>query len=273
MQFYYFYVVHGARARDPRRLRAARMKVVVLTTSYPRDANDVAGQLRRVGRPRSARAGRRGRRRLARDVPGTSASPTAAASRRTCARAPWKLALVPRVPRRVRARCAGRGARRRPRARALDPVGDRGARDREAVRAAGVGHRRRARAACAGARAPAAARCAHGDRRVDAFSPTRRASSARSASRWCRRASRSPSTSVSPPEPAARPLRRAAERGEGDPRVRRGNRGLAARDRRRRPAARPRAGGGRLRAAGASSAPTTSAPRSSASRRGARATA
>ena len=43
MQFYYFYVFMALARRDPRRLRAARMKVVVLTTSYPRDASDVAG--------------------------------------------------------------------------------------------------------------------------------------------------------------------------------------------------------------------------------------
>ena len=70
MQFYYFYVFLALALAVPVVFARSRMKVVVLTTSYPRDASDVAGTLRRRRAvERRARAGRRGRRRLAGVVP------------------------------------------------------------------------------------------------------------------------------------------------------------------------------------------------------------
>ena len=148
MQFYYFYAFLGARARGPASSsRAQRMKVVVLTTSYPRDADDVAGTLRR-------RRGVEGVRALGVEVDVVSPADFrhfgiayGGGIAQNLRAAPWRVGARAGVPRRLRARRPARGARRRPRARALDPVGARGARDRQAVRAAGVGDRRRARPA------------------------------------------------------------------------------------------------------------------------------
>ena len=68
MTFYYFFVIAllaiAAPAVFARRLDAA-VKVVVLTTSYPRDADDVAGPFVRDGVEHLRAAGRRGRGRLA----------------------------------------------------------------------------------------------------------------------------------------------------------------------------------------------------------------
>ena len=232
------------------------MKVVVLTTSYPRDANDVAGNFVAARGRGRAGAGRRGRGRLARRRSGTSGSPTAAGSPRTCARAPWKLALVPRVPRRVRA--SRRGA---PRATPTSCTR--------------TGSRRRSRRARPGKpyvlqvwgtdvelarRAPALVRpLVRGARIVIAAStlPRRRGARARRAraSRSCRPASRSPSDVGEPDEPPhvlfagrlseEKGILEFLEATEGLPRVIVGDGPL--RDR--------VPGGGRLRAAGASSAP------------------
>ena len=104
----------------PGRIRA--MRVCVLTTSYPRSAGDVAGvfvadaveHLRAAGvevdvvSPADFRALRDRLRRRDR--------------RRTCARSRGSCSLVPLFLVALRARGAARGARRRRRARALDPV-------------------------------------------------------------------------------------------------------------------------------------------------------
>ena len=95
MQFYYFYAFVALALAVPvvfaRAANEGRRPDDVVSARRGRRRRELR---RRRGRGR-ARARRRRRRRLARDVPRTSASPTAAGSRRTCARAPWKLALVP----------------------------------------------------------------------------------------------------------------------------------------------------------------------------------
>ena len=103
MQFYYFYafvalalaipVVFAQTANEGRRPDDV----------VPAPANDVAGTFVAASVEACARCGRRGRRRLAAARSALRHRATAAGSRRTCARAPWKLALVPRVPRGVRA--------------------------------------------------------------------------------------------------------------------------------------------------------------------------
>ena len=156
MQFYYFYAFVALALAIPVVFAATRMKVVVLTTSYPRDADDVAGSF--------VAASVEGVRALGVEVDVVSPASFphfgiayGGGIAQNLRAAPWKLALVPGVPRGVRAGRAPRGARRRPRACALDPVRDRRARDRQAVRAAGVGDGRRARAPRAGARPAAVA--------------------------------------------------------------------------------------------------------------------
>ena len=181
---------------------------------------------------------------------GTSASRTAAASYRTSVRGRELVAALP-----LFLAAYARAARRASRDADLVhahwiPSAIAARRNRKAVRVAGVGHRRRAGTACAGFARPLL-RGAHTVIAASSFLAEEARKLGASGSRWCRRGSSSPGEVGEPAEPAARPLRRPAERGEGDPRVRRGDRGLAARDRRRRPAARPGAGGGRLRRPGA----------------------
>ena len=129
MQFYYFYAFVALALAVPVVFARQRMKVVVLTTSYPRDADDVAGNfvasaVRACAS--SAWRSRSSRRRSFADF-GIAYGGGIAQNLRA---APWKLALVPAFIAAYCARGAARGARRGPRARALDPVGDRRARDR-----------------------------------------------------------------------------------------------------------------------------------------------
>ena len=95
MQFYYFYAFVALALAIPVVFAPQRMKVVVLTTSYPRDADDVAGTLRRGGRRGRARrwASR-----------STSSRPASfqhfgiaygGGIAQNLRAAPWKLALVP----------------------------------------------------------------------------------------------------------------------------------------------------------------------------------
>ncbi len=147
------------------------MKVVVLTTSYPRER---AGRGRSL-RPRRGRggagAGRRGRGRLAGVVPALR-DRVRARDRREPAPAAVAGAAAAGVPLQLRAGGATGGARRRPRPRALAAVRARGAQDREAVRRPALGHGRRARAARAVALPAAAAAGAACDRRAPSTWPT-----------------------------------------------------------------------------------------------------
>ena len=277
MSFYYFYVlallVIAAPAALAHHLDDAPVRVVVLTTSYPRDADDVAGTFVRDGVEALRAAGRRGSRRLARRASATTGSPTATGSSTTSARAPWKVLALPLFLPRVRARGAAGGARRRRRPRALAA--------RRALPALATGKPfvlqlwgsdvalarrvrplarwlvRRARVVvCASTRARR--RRARARRARRARDPERR---------------RDPGDGRRAGRAAARPLRRPPLGGEGRARARRGGAtacrssssatGRCARCSRRRSASCRRA----------SSARTTSAPRSSSSRRAARATA
>ena len=201
------------------------MKVVVLTTSYPTPANPVAGNFVAASVEARARRRGRGRGRLARRRSRTSASRSAAGSRRTCARAPWKLALVPPF-----LAAFARAARRA--ARDADLVHAHWIPSAIAARATGkpyvlqvwgtdVALARRAPVA----RAPARARRARRRRGVDV--PRRRGARARRA-----RGARSSRAGVGcPRQSASRTSRRtcssrAPQRGEGDSRVPRGHRGL-----------------------------------------------
>ena len=128
------------------------MRVCVLTTSYPRSADDIAGRF--VAEPVEHLA-----------AAGVEVEVVSPATFRHFGIAfgggivqnlrarPWLVLALPAFFVGVRAGGAPCGSRRRRRARALDPVGPRGARDREAVRAAGVGDGRRARTPRAVARA------------------------------------------------------------------------------------------------------------------------
>ena len=160
--------VRDARARRADRLRApAWVKVVVLTTSYPRDADDVAGQLR-PGRGRARpRRRRRGRGRLAGRGSATSGSPTGTASPATCAAGRGSCS-------RCRSSCLAfvRAARRASRDADLVhahwlPSGLVAALDRQAVRRPALGHGRRARAPRPVARAADPAAGARRGRRVE----------------------------------------------------------------------------------------------------------
>ena len=201
MQFYYFYVFLAFALSIPVVFANARMKVVVLTTSYPRSPDDVAGRFVADAVERARAAGVDGRGRLACDVPALRHR-----LRRRDRAEPAGGAVEARaragVSRRVRARSAAGRARRRPGARPLDPVGARGARDRQAVRAAGVGDGRRARpAGCRGSRG----RCCAGARLVLAASSFLAGEAeelgARRVSVSCRPASSCPQTVAEPAEP------------------------------------------------------------------------
>ena len=156
MSFYYFFVfallVVAAPAVFAPRLR--RVKVVVLTTSYPRDAEDVGGRVR----PRAVEQLR---------LAGVEVEVVSPASFRhfgiaygdgivgNLRRAPWQVVLLPLVPVRFAraARAAARGRRSRP--CPLAAVGPRRAGDAEAARRPALGHRRRARpAGAAGSSGP-----------------------------------------------------------------------------------------------------------------------
>ncbi len=239
MSFYYFYAFATARARGADRLRAeARLKVVVLTTSYPRYEDDVAGRFVRDAVERVR----------ARGVEVEVVSPASfrhfgiayghgiAGNLR---RRPWLVLLLPALPRR-RSRAPRAGPRATP--TSCTRTGSRPAlvalADRQAVRRPALGHGRRARAPRAVARPAAAAPRAARGRRLGR--PRRRGARARRA-----RGRASSRAGVELPAErrraggaAARPLRRPALAGEGHPRVPRRDRGPAARDRRRRAAAR-----------------------------------
>ena len=135
--------VRDARAGGADRLRAAPVKVVVLTTSYPRDADDVAGLFVRDAVEARAGAGRGGRGRLAGVLPPLR-DRVRARDRRQPAPAAVARAAAAGVPLQLRVGGAAGRPRRRPRPRALAPVRARRARDREAVRRPALGHRRRA---------------------------------------------------------------------------------------------------------------------------------
>ena len=187
---------------------------------------------------------------------------------------PWLVLARAAVPRVVRAGRAARGART---STSCTPTGSRrrlaALATRQAVRAPGVGHGRRAGAPRAVARAPARPARAARRRRVVVSSAREAAALGARDVRVIPSRGRDPRRGRRARRAAARALRRPPQRGEGHPRVPRGDRGPAAGHRRRRPAARPRARGGRLRRRRRSSARTTSERPSCASRRGARATA
>ena len=129
MQFYYFYVFMALALAIPVVFARQRMKVVVLTTSYPRDASDVAGNFVASAVEGCATLG------VEVDVvsPATFQDFGIAYGggiAQNLRAAPWKLALVPAFLAAYARAARRRGARRRPRARALDPVRARGARDR-----------------------------------------------------------------------------------------------------------------------------------------------
>ena len=272
MQFYYFYALLALALDGARRVCAPRMKVVALATSYPRDANDVAGRFV-ADAVEAVRA---------QGVDVDVVSPArfrhfgiayGAGIAQNLRAAPWKLALVPAFL--VAYARAARAA-----ARDADLVHAHWIPSAIAARATGkpyvlqvwgtdVELARRApalvRPLVRGARA--------GDRRVDV--PRGRGARARRARRASRPVRRRPARrACGAPEEPPHVLfagRLSEEKGvlefveatEGLPRVIVGDGPL--RD--------ARAGGGRLRRRRPSSARTTSARRSSACRRGARATA
>ena len=200
------------------------MKVVVLTTSYPRHADDVAGALR--PRRRASSSGLRGRRRrgrLAGVVPPLRDRLRRRDRRTTCGARPWKLLLLPAFLVSFARGGAAGGAGRRPRSRPLASLGAAGAGHRTAVRAPALGLGRRARATrrCGwrvgsfGARASSSvASTALAARRPRARRPRR--------ARDPERRRRSPRRSARARRAAARALRRSALRGEGRPRPRGG---------------------------------------------------
>ena len=106
------------------RPRASRrtVKVVVLTTSYPRDADDVAGTFVRDAVEALRAAGRRGRRSSRPRASGTTGSRTATGSSTTCGRRRGRLLALPLflLSFARAARRAARGRRRRPRALAAE---------------------------------------------------------------------------------------------------------------------------------------------------------
>ena len=167
----------AGRARAPP--RRARVKVVVLTTSYPRDADDVAGTFVRDGVEALRAAG----------VEVRVVSPATFRHYgiaygdgivNNLRRAPWKLLALPLFLARSRARRAGRPRRRR-RPRPLAAERPAGARHGQADRAPALGLGRRPRAARAPARAVAAA--ARTDRRLRLDGARRRRPRARRARR------------------------------------------------------------------------------------------
>ena len=244
------------------------MKVVVLTTSYPRRTTRSLGTSSPRRSPRSA-AG------VSVDVVSPGSFPhfgvaLGAGIAQNLRAAPWKLALVPAflAAFAVAARRATRDADlvhahwiRRPSRRA----------PREAVRAAGVGDGRRARAARAKARATPGAR--RPSRRRGLVVPRRRGPGPRGA-----RGGGRPPAGDSIPDHVGSPMsRRTSSSPDGSARRKASSsssrrRRAAARDRRRRPAPCPCSRCARLRRRRRRSAPTTSVPQSSVSRRGARAT-
>ena len=214
------------------------MKVVVLTTSYPRSPEDVAGRFVADAVERFARPGSRSRSsRRCRSA--TSGSPTGTAWSATSAGGPGS--------------AAGRSAdapllrARRPRRAARDadlvhahwlPAGWVAARTGKpfVVQLWGtdVELARRAPVARAAGPAPRAARRSAPRR----SSPRPPASSARADVRVIPSGVDVPPEPAPPDEPSARPLRRPALGGEGRARARRGGARTPARRRRRRPAAR-----------------------------------
>ena len=122
------------------------MKVVVLTTSYPRSADDVAGAFVRDAVEHLRDAGIDGSGRLACVVPSLRAR-VRARNRRKPQAPPLEGSLGAAVPRVLRDRRPARGPRCGSRARALASVGAARGEDAQAVRASALGHGRRARGA------------------------------------------------------------------------------------------------------------------------------
>ena len=131
------------------------MKVVVLTTSYPRGPEDVAGVFVRDAVEHLRGAGDRRRRRLARDVPSLRAR-LQAWDRREPAAASLAGACDPALPALFRTRRPEGSARCGSGSRALAPVCAPRARDEKAVRRPALGHRCRARLAGEVDRSPGA---------------------------------------------------------------------------------------------------------------------
>ena len=145
MTFYYFYVfatlaADAARDRSP---SASRMKVVVLTTSYPRFPGEVAGAFVRDAVLHLRGGGGRGRGRVARVVHALGLAYGHGISG-TSRAAPWKSLPPPCLPRVVRARGASSRAQGRSRACALASLRAARTCDAEAIRPSAVGDRRRA---------------------------------------------------------------------------------------------------------------------------------
>ena len=146
MQFYYFFGFVALALALPSCSRArADVKVLVLTTSYPRDDGRSCGALRRRRRRGGARSAGSRSRSSRRRRSGTSGSRTGTASSGTCAAAVARAARAGLPLATSAARRAGRDVRSRARALARGRGG--GGDAAEAVRRAGVGHGRRARAA------------------------------------------------------------------------------------------------------------------------------
>ena len=140
-------------------VKRGHVNVVVLTTSYPRDADDVAGVFVRDGVEALRAAGHRRDGRLARDVP-----PLRDRLRRRHRQQPPPASMArlraPAVPPLLHAGCAARGERRRRRPCPLAAVGDPGARDRGGRSCSSSGARTsRSRAVLGGSARVARASC------------------------------------------------------------------------------------------------------------------
>ena len=212
------------------------MRVAVLTTSYPRYPGDAAGRFVADAVEHVRSRGRRRRGDRAASSFGTTGSRTGTVCVGNLRARPWLGLFVPALLASfVR---AARGARRRPRARALAAVRLGRRPQRQAVRRPGVGDGRRARRACPRAGARCASRRAARDRGV---ARPRRPRLGRSARARC---GSSRAASTCRPRSARRPSRRTSSTQAGCRRRRacssssRRRADLTARRRRRRPSAR-----------------------------------
>ena len=234
MTFYYFYVFAALAVALPvvfgRAVRRS-LRILVLTTSYPRSADDVAGVFVRDAVENLRSAGARGRRRLARLVPALRARVRRRDRRKSPAEAVARH-RAPALPPLVRPGGAARRPWSRRRPRALAALRLARARDAQAVRRAALGHRRRAGATRAVGRS---AGCCGGPGSCCARrrrSRTRRESSARDDVRVVPSGVEIPGERRAARGSAARPLRRPALGREGNPRAAGGDGRPSARDRR-----------------------------------------